>query len=334
MFAGRAPRVQRDGTTVRNLINRFLSAKLQMVNSGEIVDRTWDDYKRSCSIVISVFGRTRLVDDLRSDDFEALRKTLSKTRGPVALGNEISRVRILFKYGFDSGLIEQPVRYGPTFKRPSKQVLRKARNSKGPRMFEPTDLRRLFENASPQLRAMIMLGVNCGFGNNDCGTVPQTALDLGNGWADYPRTKTGIMRRCPLWYETRIALKAAIAARPRPTTDDSNQYKIWNKLMFLTKYGKPWATGKKSNPISAEFRKLLDKLSLYRPGLGFYALRHTFETIGGESRDQVAVDFIMGHAPQDNDMSSRYRERISDERLQSVTDYVRRWLFCAAADEV
>jgi len=57
----------------------------------------------------------------------------------------------------------------------------------------------------------------------------------------------------------------------------------------------------------------------------FYALRHTFETIGGEAKDQVAVDYIMGHAR--DDMASVYRERISDERLKAITDHVRQWLF-------
>lgn len=60
-------------------------------------------------------------------------------------------------------------------------------------------------------------------------------------------------------------------------------------------------------------------------GRGFYALRHTFETIGGESRDQVAVNAIMGHV--DSSMAGVYRERISDERLQSVVETVRQWLW-------
>jgi integrase len=77
--------------------------------------------------------------------------------------------------------------------------------------------------------------------------------------------------------------------------------------------------------VSAEFRKLLKKLGLYHRGRGFYALRHTFETIGGDSRDQVAVDHIMGHAR--DDMASHYRERISDDRLQAVVDHVHNWLF-------
>jgi integrase len=54
-------------------------------------------------------------------------------------------------------------------------------------------------------------------------------------------------------------------------------------------------------------------------------LRHTFETIGGESKDQVAVNAIMGHV--DDSMAGVYRERISDERLIAVTDKVREWLW-------
>lgn len=72
-------------------------------------------------------------------------------------------------------------------------------------------------------------------------------------------------------------------------------------------------------------KKVLKKVKLYRPGLGFYALRHTFETVAGESRDQVAVDHIMGHAREY--MASIYRERTSDGRLQAVAEHVRKWLF-------
>jgi integrase len=69
----------------------------------------------------------------------------------------------------------------------------------------------------------------------------------------------------------------------------------------------------------------LDKLELHRRGLGFYALRHTFETIGGEFRDQVAVNAIMGHV--DASMAAVYRERISDGRLKAVVYHVYSWLY-------
>ena len=54
-------------------------------------------------------------------------------------------------------------------------------------------------------------------------------------------------------------------------------------------------------------------------GRNFYALRHTFETIGGDAKDQVAVDHIMGHAR--DDMASVYRERIS---VKDLTVFVKK----------
>jgi integrase len=62
-----------------------------------------------------------------------------------------------------------------------------------------------------------------------------------------------------------------------------------------------------------------------RSRLGFYTLRHVFETIGGESKDQIATSAIMGQS--DSTVSAAYRERISDQRLRAVTDTIHGWLF-------
>ena len=62
-----------------------------------------------------------------------------------------------------------------------------------------------------------------------------------------------------------------------------------------------------------------------RKGVSFYALRHTFRTVADRSKDQPAVDYIMGHVRED--MASLYRERIDDDRLQAVVAIVREWLF-------
>ena len=40
------------------------------------------------------------------------------------------------------------------------------------------------------------------------------AINFETGFIDYPRVKTEIPRRIPMWSETAEALKAAIAARP------------------------------------------------------------------------------------------------------------------------
>jgi integrase len=189
-------------------------------------------------------------------------------------------------------------------------------------MFEAAELRQILDTAKMPMRAMILLGVNCGFGNHDVGGLPSAALDLDAGWVRFPRPKTGIDRRCPLWPETIAAVREWLARRPEPRDPEHTG------LVFVTKKKGSWAkdaTGSHDSPLSKEFATLLRALGLYKPRRNFYSLRHVFETIGGESRDQVAVDFIMGHSRED--MASVYRERISDERLRAVVEHVRTWLF-------
>jgi hypothetical protein len=74
-----------------------------------------------------------------------------------------------------------PMRFGPGFERPSKKVIRLERARKGARMFESEEIRQLLDHANGTLRTMILLGVNCGFGNADCGTLPISTLDLAGG---------------------------------------------------------------------------------------------------------------------------------------------------------
>jgi integrase len=317
LHAGRTPREPAEVLTVFTLCGKFLTAKKRMLDTGELSDRTFEAYTAICRRIIAAFGKGRLVSDLRSDDFETLRAAMAKTWGPVRLGAEIVRARTVFHYGWKSGLLDKPVVFGEGFKKPSQKTLRLHRAARGPKMFEAGEIRRMLQTAGQPLKAMILLGVNCGFGNADCGTLPLSALDLDGGWVNYHRPKTGISRRCPLWPETVAALRDWLAQRPDPKAEDDAG------LVFITKYGQPWAKAA-DRPITKETRKLLDALGI-NGHRNFYALRHTFQTIGDECGDFLAVRHIMGHA--DSDISAHYRERVSDERLRKVAEYVRAWLF-------
>jgi hypothetical protein len=44
------------------------------------------------------------------------------------------------------------------------------------------------------MKAIILLGINRGYGNSDCGRLPLKAVDLKTGFITYPRPKTGIDR--------------------------------------------------------------------------------------------------------------------------------------------
>jgi integrase len=185
-------------------------------------------------------------------------------------------------------------------------------------MFRPEEIHSLLAHAGTQMKAMILLGLNCGYGNADCGKLTMSHLDLEAGLITFPRPKTGIARRCHLWPETVEAVKQAIAERREPKDERHSD------LVFITKYGTSWDKDHYASPITHEMRKLMDNVRI-NGHRNFYTLRHTFRTIADECRDQPAVDHIMGH--ESPHMSSVYRETISDERLRAVVDYVHRWLF-------
>ncbi|MBA4192659.1 MAG: hypothetical protein C0467_32225 [Planctomycetaceae bacterium] len=337
LHAGRKPREVSTGVTVKNLANAFLNHKKALQDAGELSPRTWKNCEEATTVLVTQLGKSRLIADLGQDDFAKLRTWMAKKWGPVRVGDFIQRIRCVFKYAYDLEMIPTPVRFGPGFARPTKKTLRLDKAKRGPKMFEAEEIRRMVNGATvdaggesvlvqptTSMRAMVLLGVNCGFGNSDCGTLPLSALDLDGGWVSYHRTKTGIARRCPLWPETVSALRALLAERKEPKDP------VHTGLVFITYKGESWHKPEDRNPISGETRKLLNALGI-EGKRNFYALRHTFETVGGESRDQVAVDHIMGHAR--DDMASVYRERISDERLKAVTDHVRKWVFDSTGDD-
>src|SRR5215470_17661766 len=124
LHAGRTPRPDPTTLTVKELCNHFLNAKQARVEVGELSPLTFGDYKTACDEIVTAFGKTRLVSDLRPDDFARLREKLARKWGPQRLAKTIQFVRCAFKYAYDSELIDKPVRFGPGFSRPSKKVFR------------------------------------------------------------------------------------------------------------------------------------------------------------------------------------------------------------------
>ena len=162
--------------------------------------------------------------------------------------------------------------------------------------------------------------MNGGLGQTDCAELAFSHLDLKARTLAYPRGKTGIDRRVILWPESVEAIEEAISTRSSPRELQ------FDNLVFITKYGHPWVRlDKRTDAVQLEFQKLLTKAGLNRHGIGFYALRHTYRTIADDTRDFPAIDLTMGHV--DPSIAGRYRERISDERLEAVAEHVRNWLF-------
>ena len=71
------------------------------------------------------------------------------------------------------------------------------------------------------------------------------------------------------------ALREALEIRPKP----KDIADAW--LVFITKYGRPWAKDTADNSVSKVTAKGLRQSDLQWCGVNFRALRHTFKTVGG-----------------------------------------------------
>jgi integrase len=339
IHAGRDPRrgaassrVSPSELTVAELCNLFLHRQWERSERGEITKQHFEDCVKACKRLVDHIGRFHRATAMTPTDFAAYKATFPKTWGAEMCGGHIQKIRSVFRWAAEAGVLPSMPAFGLDFRKPTSTEKRRERQKRqalrGGRLdFSSTEAKLLVSEADGWLRACILLGLNAGFGNADCGRLSTQFFDVESGWYDLPREKTGIERRFPLWPETAEAIREAMRHRPIARSDEHD------KLCFLTSHGKPVipAVGKadgaayRGGALCQAFTKLAKRLKIDRSGRGFYSLRRTFETVAGESRDQPAVDLVMGHA--DVSMAAVYRQGISDARLVLVTDAVRSWLF-------
>jgi integrase len=132
---------------------------------------------------------------------------------------------------------------------------------------------------------------------------------------DYPRPKTEEPRRARLWPETIEAIDEFGNKNRDPVLRQEN--------------GDPWVKYYKGatsdDRLSRRCATALGNAGVLRPGLHFYTLRHTFATIASGTKDQAAINLVMGH--KGPPMEATYREEIANDRLEAVSDYVYSWLY-------
>ena len=187
--------------------------------------------------------------------------------------------------------------------------------------FNPQQIRKLLSTPDVKMKAMIWLGLNCGFGCTDCSRLQWKDLDFKNNRVKLARKKTGVGRNLPLWPETIHALKEV------PTS---------GTLVFVASEGHPWirttvTTNDDGEPkyiydnrITTKFSRLMKKVGIKAPkGTGFYTLRRTAATMAARSGDPFAVQRLLGHV--DLTMATRYVQDVS-EQTDRVIENSRRHL--------
>jgi len=293
--------------SLRTLSNLYLEHQNSRATIEEISHRHFYDLKSRLREFAKFIGPNQKVSEITTLQVQSYRQKLIKEgKRPDTINTKLSAVKSLFNWASENNVLKQ----GPNLKAVKKVPTKKAERQ----TFTAEQVQLLLERAGTQMRAMILLGVNCGFGCTDCAELQWKNLDLERGRVDLPRHKTGINRNLALWPETIEALKQV------PRTGDR---------VFCTKQGNPWVrpvNGGESHDsaLSKEFSKLLKHAGIKaEKGVGFYTLRRTAATVAAESGDVFAVQGLLGHA--DTKMASVYVQTVSEQTDRAVR-HTRDWL--------
>ena len=175
LLAGREPRskphtAEGEIVTLEYARNKFLTDKLAERDAGQLSPTTWIDYERLCKRLVRVLGGWRAVSDLGPMIFVSCGRTCRKL-ADSHLFPTIIKVRTVFNHRVADRIIANPPFYGTAFDLPSAKERRTYRARQeaeyGKKLFEAAELVKLIDTADVHLRAMIYLGINCGYGNAD-----------------------------------------------------------------------------------------------------------------------------------------------------------------------
>lgn len=300
---------------VKYLCNQFMAFKEAQLNGGNIEPITYNEQHGVCKMVLECIPGVIPVTALAPAHFTAVLNEINRRKkSPQTRGKTIGLVKSIFKFGYENGILDRPANFGVGFAKPPAKVMRAHRNAKGDQSFTPECFRKLYEHATLNGRAMMLLGLQAGFGNLEL--VELKRADIKDGFLVSPRAKTATMRRVPLWPETLVAIQQAIAAGPKD-----------GELVFYKANGDSYRDSARTGwRITNVYSYIAKKAGVV--GHSFYDLRRTFSTVAQNMQplDLAAVESIMGHATGESDMTARYRQNIDDARLRAVTDHVRKWL--------
>jgi hypothetical protein len=197
LHAGRKPREVPAGVTVKEPCNAYPNHKKALQDVGELSPRAWKNCEEATTLLVSRFGMGRLVPDLGRttsrpcglDGEEVRTGPTGRLHPPRALRVQ---VRLRCRTAGNAHAVRAGVRTIDEEGPPARKT------GRGPKAFEAAEIRAtLGGRVTPGLEAMILSGVNWGFGNADCGTRPFVAPDLAGG-----RTTTGPRRGSPAVAET------------------------------------------------------------------------------------------------------------------------------------
>lgn len=186
---------------------------------------------------------------------------------PESINHYLSAVRSMFGFAEETGILEK----GLPLRRVKNELSLKM-GTQGKPLYTSEQILTLVDAADSQMKAMLLLGLNCGFGPKDIHDL--TWEDITEDRITLPRSKTGVSQTFLLWPETQEALKCIrkerddllerLEKRDRSRSDGGH--------IFVTRFWKLW----NKDSIAEQLRKLCVKVDV--PCYGLYRLRHCAST--------------------------------------------------------
>jgi integrase len=299
---------------LKQLCELYLQYQHSRVLAGALTPKHYNEDIGSLGRFVSFLGQGCRIESISTLDLQNYKRKLQSAYGSVDRQNlHISILKAMFHWARRNDVLEAI---------PNIDAISKGKTvHKEMYTFNSEQIKKLLSAADVKMQAMIWLGLNCGFGCTDCGTLKLKDLDLNGSRVKLGRNKTGVRRNFPLWPETIKALKEL------PRSGSS---------AFCTSQGQPWVTtviktngnGEREytsvNRITPRFSRLMKKVGINAPkGTGFYALRRTAATTAARSGDPFAVQRLLGHV--DLTMATRYVQDVS-KQTDRVIENSRRYV--------
>ena len=250
--------------TAKELANRFLAA--QQANWRNPVT-TLASYKHWIGRFLKDHLKLK-IQDFTVEKFAAWKISLRKRDySPESINHYLSAVRSMFVFAEETGVLEK----SPTLRRVKNESAQKVGAKEKP-LYSPEHISSMLKQADVQLGAMLLLGLNCGFGPKDLQDL--TWDHILEDRITLPRSKTGVTQTFLLWPETQKGLEVIRKEREEliERLEKRGRERSDGGHIFVTRFWKLWS----KDSIAEQFRKLCDKSDV--PCYGIYRLRHCAST--------------------------------------------------------
>jgi site-specific recombinase XerD len=181
--------------TLRSLCSIYSQHQQAKAVSAEITIRHYADQSSCLKKFMSFIGQHRRINEISTLDLQNYKRKLKRAYSSEHRTNlHISIMKTMFHWARKNDVLDHIPNIDAVS---SVRIIHKQRY-----VFASEQIHRLFDSADVQMKAMIWLGLNCGFGCTNCAQLKWSDLDLTKGRVKLARRKTGVPRDLPLWSET------------------------------------------------------------------------------------------------------------------------------------